>query len=67
MKLPSKIRRILRLLEDNPDLEIVSHGLAPNPWGFCTEGPHSAAHRRLSKMLESLTSTESQQLIELIF
>lgn len=51
-------------------IEIVSHGLAPNPNGFCYELPENVTKSdvdKLDKMLKALTKSEEQQLIEAIF
>ena len=52
------------------DLEIVSYGLAPNPWGFCFEkGENSSNHacRTFSGMLEGLSKGEEEELKREVF
>lgn len=64
-----KINQIIELC-DNNGIEIVSHGLAPNPNGFCYEAPDNTpkqVHKKLNSLLDSLTKSETQKLIETVF
>lgn len=58
-----KVKKILRICEEN-ELEIVSFGLAPNPWGFCYEGGRC---EELDRLLNSLTEKEENELKREVF
>lgn len=63
------IQSILDFCQDN-DIELVSYGLAPNPYGFCYEilsQDAELASMELDKMLESLTSNEEERLRAWLF
>lgn len=65
----NRIDQILKFCAKH-DIEIVSYGIAPNPFGFCYEAGEeasAAACRKLDAMLESLTEREEQMLRKAIF
>jgi hypothetical protein len=60
------IKKIEDIL-DTGKFELVSFGLAPNPWGFCFERDEEASKleaRRLSKLLDGLSDEETNYLKE---
>lgn len=59
-----RVKKLLKFMLDN-DLEIVSYGLAPNPFGFCFESHGKASDKikkHVSKQLESLTKLEVNEI-----
>ena len=55
------VRKVLSFASDW-NIETVSYGLAPNPWGFCFECDDSVPRDikiKFSKMLDGLTTSES--------
>lgn len=51
-------------------IELVSHGLAPNPNGFCYEAPDNtpkSVHNKVNKLLNSLTKAEEREIINNTF
>lgn len=60
-----KIDKVLMYLAEH-SIELVSHGLAPNPNGFCYEAPDNtpkSVHEKANKLLNSLSKEEEQHII----
>lgn len=69
MKTSKNIRVLLNFLSLH-DIEIMSYGLAPNPWGFCYEAPPCTpkrVHKRLNKMFDELSESEEKELKARVF
>ena len=63
------VRKVLAFCKTH-DIEIISWGLAPNPFGFCFERGENTtqeACRKLSRMLDGLTGMEEQELKREVF
>ena len=63
------VHNIIEHLSDN-DIELVSYGLTPNPFGFCYErGDHTSREAcvKLDRMLNALDESEERQLREWAF
>ena len=63
------VNEIIEFCLDN-DIVLVSHGLAPNPFGFCFElyGDASSDEAKcLDEMLGQLNSKQEKELIERVF
>jgi hypothetical protein len=64
----NKVEKILDFMIQN-NVELISHGLAPNPFGFCFEvhNPKTPDHvlRYIDQELESLNSEETEYLIKI--
>lgn len=60
-----EVENLFQWLLDN-DIEIVSYGLAPNPFGFCFEchndNTRDAIKRHAHERLESLNSVQTEYL-----
>lgn len=67
----SPIQQILEILE-NYDIEIISFGLAPRPWGFCFEVNSDDKEtlyeaQRLDELLFILSDKEESELRKHVF
>lgn len=65
----NKIKAILSLCEES-GIQIISYGLAPNPFGFCFErGDETtkAQCKEMSRLLDSLSETDEAKLRKIIF
>lgn len=64
-----KVEKILEICS-RQDIEIVSFGLAPNPWGFCFEIGEDTSEKAVQKindLLNSLNEKEESELKKWIF
>ena len=64
-----KVQKIFDFMADH-DVEIVSFGIAPNPFGFCYERGENASDKDCKKfdgMLKRLTVSEERELKKEIF
>ena len=61
------IQPLLEILEEYPQLEIVSYGLAPRPWGFCYEYSDEChgemPARELERFCDILAQIENSTLL----
>lgn len=68
MRITNNIRKVIDFCEDN-NCEIISYGLAPNPFGFCfeTESNDAKIKITLHNLLENLSESEVKKLRKFIF
>lgn len=64
---PQTLKQVTDLIRFGLDnnLEIVSHGLAPNPWGFCFES-HGKASEEVKQAFSKRLETLSKEQVELV-
>lgn len=64
-----RVKQILKLCEKT-GIVIVSHGLAPNPFGFCFERGEQTKKtdcKKMNDLLDGLSGDEETELKSLIF
>ena len=69
MRTSKAVTEILELMEDT-GIEIVSYGLAPNPFGFCFERGEDTTNleaKKFSVKLNSLSERDERELRKTIF
>lgn len=60
---------LLEFMQEH-EIEIVSYGLAPNPWGFCYEAPEGTSktvHNKMNDLLNNLTGPQEALLKREVF
>ena len=69
MRNQKRIEQLFEFMGEH-NIELVSHGLAPNPNGFCYEAPDNtpkSVHKKVNSMLNALTKSEEQEIVKNTF